>query len=189
MKHQFLWLDLETTGFDPATGRILEWAVVLCEDGPDNDFAVVEQYSSPVHWDVDELVGLYDDVVLRMHTDSGLWHEVEQCDITLAESETALVEIVDDLLGAKPGSRAPAKIRLAGRLVHFDLAWLRVHMPELAKRLSHQGFDVSTLIAAADLWCPGWRLAYKPPAHRALPDVLSSIADTRLVRDALRGRR
>ncbi len=40
MRHRFLWLDLETTGIDPAAGLILEYAAVLCDDARD-DFARV----------------------------------------------------------------------------------------------------------------------------------------------------
>ena len=187
-RHQFLWLDLETTGLVPNDGRILEFAAVLCADASGDDLAVVEQYSGAIHWPAAELAGLQrdgyvDDYVYRMHIANELWADVETSDASLADAEGFLVELADDLLGAKPGARAPAKLRLAGNSVgQFDLQWIRKWMPDFAKRLSHQCFDVSTLSAAASTWGPGIDIG--EPAHRALPDVLRSIEIARRFRAA-----
>jgi oligoribonuclease (3'-5' exoribonuclease) len=181
MKYQFMWLDFETTGLDPAKGRILEWAVVLCEDDRGGDLAIVEQYSSVVHWPVSELADLeLDNYVVQMHTANGLWHDVEQSDTTLAESETFLLDLATTLCPV-------GKVQLAGNSVHFDLAWARVHMPKLAAKLHHQVFDVRTLQRAVELWCPAARPHWPEPAHRALPDVLCSIERARLARKLMRG--
>jgi oligoribonuclease (3'-5' exoribonuclease) len=183
-RHQYLWLDLETTGLIAGIGRVLEFAAVLCADAKGDDLRVVSQYEGVIHWPAEELErlrerGAIDDYVYRMHTDNGLWAEVEASDVTLAEAESFLVDLVTELTGD-----SETRVKLAGNSVgQFDRAWIGVHMPEFYKRLSHQCFDVSTLSMAAESWGPG--LDRGEPAHRALPDVLRSIEIARRFRKAV----
>lgn len=183
-RHQFLWFDLETTGLIAGAGRILEFAAVLCADAPGDDLSVIDQYSGVIHWPAAELAslqrdGAIDDYVYRMHTDNGLWAEVEASDTSLADAEAFLLDLADDLTGGD----AKTKIKLAGNSVgQLDRIWLNVHMPKFWKRLHHQCFDVSTLGMAANTWGPGLDLG--EPAHRALPDVLRSIEIARRFRKA-----
>lgn len=74
---------------------------------------------------------------------------------------------------------------LAGSSVHFDLGFLRVHMPKLAKNLSHRCYDVS----AVKLFCRSLGMPKPPPeeAHRALPDCEESLRHARLCADWLGG--
>ena len=66
---------------------------------------------------------------------------------------------------------------LAGRSVHFDLGFLRVHMPRVAARLSHRVLDVS----AVELFCRSQGMSKLPKAlgHRAKDDVLESMEHLR----------
>lgn len=184
--HQFLWLDLETTGLIAGAGRILEFAAVLCADAPGDDLRVIEQYSGAIHWPAAELASLQrdkaiDDYVYKMYTDNGLWYDVEHSDTTLADAEAFLLELADELTGGDQKTR----IKLAGNSVgQFDRIWLNVHMPKFWKRLHHQCFDVSTLSMAANTWGPGLDLG--EPEHRALPDVLRSIEIAKRFRAAAR---
>lgn len=176
--HQFLWFDLETTGLDPARGRVLEFAAVLCEDAKGDDFAIVQQFSGVVGATGDEIAALHvDPFVQKMHHHNGLWAEV------LASTTT--IEQVDEFLAALAESAAPGqKVMLAGNSIHFDLAWCRVHMPRFAERLSHRVFDVSTLWRAIEAWGPTIEKP-KREAHRALADVLESIDYARVARRAM----
>lgn len=181
--HQFLWFDLETTGLDPATGRVLEFAAVLCEDARGDDFAVVQQFSGVVHVAPDELRALPIDLaVMKMHHANGLWAAVRESTTTIAEVDAFLSALADSITGGR--KRA---ITLAGSSVHFDLAWCRVHMPAFAEYLSHRVFDVATLRRAVDSWAPAPVEWPRRDAHRALDDVLASIAEARVARAALFG--
>jgi oligoribonuclease len=172
-KHQFLWLDLETTGLDPRKCRILEWAVVLAADDRDGDMQPVAQFASVIglgaEWACEEM----DDYVRRMHTDNGLLAECAASATTLEESEAFLV----DLVGG-PDTRG---VVLAGASVHFDLAFLRVHMPRFAACLSHRVLDVRALKLAEGAWGDGLADT-KVVAHRALSDVLVSLSEARVLR-------
>jgi hypothetical protein len=63
---------------------------------------------------------------------------------------------------------------LGGNTAHFDLGFLRVHMPEFAKRLSHRVFDASGFYRQC--LSVGMPELPKPvEAHRAKEDVERSI--------------
>jgi oligoribonuclease len=172
MKHQFLWIDLETTGLDPHTCRILEWAAVLAADDRDGDMQPVAQFASVIGCAEDIELEM-DDFVRRMHTDNGLLAECYASTTTLVESEDFLIELVGG-----PDTRGTI---LAGASVHFDLGFLRVHMPRFAACLSHRVLDVRALKLAENAWGDGLADT-KVVAHRALSDVLVSLSEARVLR-------
>ena len=183
--HQFLWLDLETTGLDPDKCRILEWAAVLANDGPDGDMSAVEEYTGVIGFgcsaygagfkDLGAAMAEMDPFVVNMHTKNGLIQECTDSTDTLEEAESFLLGLAAEL-------GAPRSIILAGASVHFDLSFLRVHMPRFAELLSHRCFDVSTLKMAEQSWA-GAPFA-KAKAHRALPDILESLQQAAVIRAA-----
>lgn len=172
-KHEFLWLDLETTGLDPHNDQILEWAIVLADDGAAGDLSPVHQFSGVVDpWNDadamrDAIEGMHS-IVQNMHARNGLFEAVAREGTPLAEAEDFLLSVCVEL-GAKP-----RQVVLAGSTVAFDLGFVRVHMPRFAEYLSHRTFDVSTLKQADVAW--GGVPFAKAEAHRALPDVLESLA-------------
>lgn len=191
LKHQYLWVDLETTGLDPHAdfARILEWAVVFADDARGGDLSPVAQYTSAVHWPDAMPTGILpprtlpggalraacDSFVQQMHDRNGLWRDVANpATASLADAEDFLLSIVP----------AHGKTRLAGASVHFDIGWLRVNMPRLAPRLHHQVLDVSALWCACRSWGPDVEGASRE-THRALPDILATLEDARRLRDAM----
>lgn len=173
--HQFFWVDLETTGLNPYQNRILEWAAVLAADDAAGDLSPVQQFTSVIGTGGDDLSKEMDDYVTRMHTSNGLLAACAASAVTLAESEAFLCSLAASI-GAQPRS-----IVLAGGSVHFDLSFIRVHMPRFAAFLSHRVFDVSTLKAAERTWGDPFG-DIKADAHRALPDVLASLAEARAIK-------
>ena len=181
--HEFLWLDLETTGLDPSHGLVLEFAAVLCEDARGDNFAVVQQFSGVIHHHKDRIECVRpDSYVIAMHEANGLWNDVEASTTDRAEVDAFLTMLADNLA---PGRKHA--ITLAGSGVHFDLAWCREHFPDFAERLSHRVFDVSTLRRAVDAWGPKDVIWPTRNAHRALADVLATIEEARVARRAMVG--
>lgn len=181
--HQFIWLDLETTGLDARAGLLLEFAAVLCEDSVGDDFAIVQQYTGVVHHSKEALDAVpLDQAVMKMHHENGLWAAVRASTVKLEDVDTFLAALASGLCNGVHRS-----IVLAGSSVHFDLAWCRVHTPQFAQYLSHRVFDVTTLRRAVEAWSRSPTPIVWPVrnSHRALPDILESINEARVARRAM----
>lgn len=172
--HQFLWFDLETTGLNPATDLVLEWALVLAADDAAGDMTVVEEYSAAIARTATQLaINTRHEVVQTMHRNSGLWDACLASDTTLAESDEFLLGVCQELTGQEQ----PRGLKLAGFSVHFDRAFVRHSLPKFSACLSHQVFDVSTLVAAARSWC-GADLPVSSGdnvSHRASADIYAAL--------------
>lgn len=194
--HQFLWFDCETTGLlgrnppEPgdleAGGQLLEWALVLAEDDRSGRHISVKEYTAVIHHDPNALA--MSDFVRKMHTGNGLLADVATSPTTLAQSDDFLFAVCQDLTD-KP---QPRDLTLAGNSVHFDLAWVRKHLPKFASCLSHRVFDVSTLTRVCQSWlseddakaCKA-EFDAVPPIHRALDDVRASLACALIFKDSV----
>lgn len=170
--HEFLWFDLETTGLNPQEDCILEMGGALVNDGPGGDFEVVDTFDTVIQPSYMPALANMDPFVVNMHTKLGLLAAVNAGEgVSLADAEQFLCDLIPE------GS----KVVLAGHSVHFDLGFVRVHMPKFAARCSHRVFDVSTLKHAEFAWGDSGHLLTPAggPAHRALADVLESISSAR----------
>lgn len=181
--HQFIWLDLETTGLDARNGLLLEFAAVLCEDSVGDDFAIVQQYTGVVHHSKEALEAVpLDHAVMKMHHDNGLWAAVRASTVKIEDVDMFLASLASGLCNGVHRS-----IVLAGSSVHFDLGWCRVHTPQFAQFLSHRVFDVTTLRRAVEAWSRSPTPIVWPVrnSHRALADILESINEARVARRAM----
>lgn len=164
-----LWFDAETTGLDERRCTILE--VSLSRADLLDPFNAVPAYDSVVSFTRDRWVEIPEEdreFIIDCHTKNGL---LAECD---APGAPALRDVEDRLLElvtvAEKRDDMPV---LAGSSVHFDHAFIRVHMPRLAARLSHRHYDVSAFkLLCQSLGMPKFR---KAEAHRARPDVEESI--------------
>ena len=178
-QHNFIWLDLETTGLDPRLpgARILEVAAVLAADDREGDLSIVQEFSAPIRATDADLKAAWASMDLndsafvhQMHTKNGLLAECAESDVTTGEVDDYLFSWCQEFTGVL----APKGLTLAGFSVHFDRDWIRVHLPKFASCLSHRVFDISTLKAAAKILVAGYAPA-KGDAHRSLEDVKESL--------------
>lgn len=176
-RHQHLWFDLETTGLIPEEGLVLEWALALAEDDRGGSFEIVQEYTGVVHHPAAKVEEACDARVTNMHTKNGLLAEVAASTTSLEDVDTFLQGVCQDLTG----KAEPRGLELAGFSPHFDLAWVKVHLPKFAHALSHRVFNVSTLRRVAQVHFPEGALIEQqnPDRHRALDDVRASITYTR----------
>ncbi|MFC6422202.1 oligoribonuclease [Ornithinimicrobium tianjinense] len=120
------------------------------------------------------------DFVRQMHTTSGLI-EVLESGITLEEAQERVLAYVREHVPE------PRRAPLGGNTVSTDRAFLARDMPELDQHLHYRIVDVSSIKELARRWYP--RAYFNSPAktggHRALGDILDSIAELRYYREAV----
>jgi oligoribonuclease (3'-5' exoribonuclease) len=172
------WLDLETTGLDPRAPGAAILEVAIARAPLREPFAITVLWNYPLYFSREQAAALAegDPFVFDMHTRNGLLRECEDAKaVTTGAVERALCEaglaVPSVIIPATPKGEHPPV--LAGSSVHFDHAWLQVHMPTLAARFSYRYLDVS----AVKLECISQGMAPLPKAgaHRALADIRESM--------------
>jgi oligoribonuclease len=171
------WMDLEMTGLDPVRHCIVEIATLITDDeleiiaeGPD-----LVLHASP------EALGAMDDVVLGMHTRSGLLAAIEASTVTLEEAGEATLAFLREHI-ADAGT-----VPLCGNSIGTDRRFLSAWLPQIEDFLHYRSVDVSTIKELARRWYPGSLSASpkKGGAHRALDDIRESVAELRYYRGAV----
>ena len=162
-------MDLEMTGLDPATNVIVEIATLVTDDDLN---VVAEGPDLVVHTTEDELAKM-DEVVVDMHTRSGLLDQIRASEITLEEAGAATLAFI------KEHVTEPRTVPLCGNSIGMDRRFLAVHLPEIEEYLHYRSIDVSTIKELARRWYPGSLdgLTKKASAHRAMDDIKESVAE------------
>ena len=177
VERPLVWIDLEMTGLDPEEHVIVEIAVIVTS----GDLAAVHEGPDLVIAASDEQLASMDDVVVEMHTTSGLLAELKDATTTVEAAEAAVMEWLLPLVPE------PRMAPLAGNSVHADRAFLRRYMPTLHDHLHYRNVDVSTLKELAKRWLPEILESPngKEGAHRALADIRESIKELGNYRERL----
>ena len=170
-----LWIDLETTGIDPQNDHILEvawrttndslipWSVTKSHVVRPRKEAWKQLQETPF--------------VMDMHIENGLLNDIDTM------HDLLLVEDVEDLI-LHDISIVNEVWMVAGSSPHFDLGFIREHMPRLARKLSHRIYDVSTL---KTLFKSVGHMddIRNDDKHRAASDIDNSLAYAWMYRDIL----
>lgn len=168
-----IWIDLEMTGLDPDTDRILEIATLvtdkqlnLLEEGP-----VIA-----VHQD-DAVLAAMGEWCTRQHGQSGLTRRVRESAVGLRQAEQSTLEFLRRHL---PPNASP----MCGNSIGQDRRFLVRHMPELERFFHYRNLDVSTLKELAKRWAPTVSFN-KASTHLALDDIRDSVAELKFYRERL----
>lgn len=167
-------MDLEMTGLDPARHTIVEIATLVTDD---NLELVAEGPDLVIHASADALAGM-DDVVRKMHTDSGLLKQIEASTVSLADAGAATLEFIKQHV---PEARS---VPLCGNSIGTDRRFLALQLPDVEEHLHYRSVDVSTIKELCRRWYPDV-LANAPPkegAHRALDDIKESVKELQYYR-------
>jgi oligoribonuclease len=165
---RLVWIDCEMTGLDLAVDELVEVAVVVTDFeltvlDPGFDIVIKPSETAKAHMG---------DVVVKMHTSSGLLEAMEE-GVTLEEAQRQVLEYLRRFV--PQAGQAP----IAGNTIGTDRGFLAKYMPEVDDFLHYRSIDVSSIKELARRWYP--RVYYAAPTkhggHRALADILESVRE------------
>jgi oligoribonuclease len=173
----FVWLDLEMTGLEVSRHVVVEIAVLVT----DSALAALDDGIDVVVHQPEAAMAEMDDFVRKMHTRSGLLPAIAASDVTLADAQARALEYVRSHIPT------PRTAPLCGNSIGVDRRFMHQQLPELDEYLHYRSVDVSSLKELCRRWYPDVykQRPGKKEAHRALDDVLESIAELRYYRDAM----
>ena len=164
-EQNLVWIDLEMTGLDPRSDRIIEIAVVVTDA---NLATRVEGPVFAIHQSDAVLDGM-DAWNKGTHGKSGLIERVKASTIDEASAEAQVMAFLKAYVGA-------GKSPMCGNSICQDRRFLAKDMPALEAFFHYRNLDVSTLKELARRWKPAiLEGVKKAQAHTALADVHESI--------------
>ena len=171
--NRLIWIDLEMSGLNPDTDRVLEVAIVVT----DGELATVAEAPVLVVHQSDAVLDAMDNWNRSTHGKSGLIDRVKASPFTESAVETRMTQFLSDHL---PANASP----MCGNSVHQDRRFLARHMPRLEAYFHYRNLDVSTLKELARRWKPGILTGLvKQGKHEALADICDSINELRYYRE------
>jgi oligoribonuclease len=167
-----IWIDLEMTGLDPQNDSIIEIATVVT----DKDLHVLAEGPVLAIHQSETVLARMDDWNRKHHGESGLVDRVRESRLDEAEAERITVEFLQAFV---PAGASP----MCGNSICQDRRFLARGMPRLEAYFHYRNLDVSTLKELAGRWAPQVKEGFKKKnSHRALDDILESIAELRYYR-------
>lgn len=173
--NRLIWLDMEMTGLNTLTDKVLELAIVITDAHLNT---IAEAPVLVVHQSDEVLAGM-DAWNTGTHGRSGLTEKVRASTLNEQDVAAQMLAFLKPYIG-------PNKSPMCGNSICQDRRFMAQHMPELEKYFHYRNLDVSTLKELARRWQPkvydGFKKATK---HTALADVYESIDELKHYREFL----
>lgn len=172
-QNYLIWLDMEMTGLEPDSDRIIEVAIVITDSQLET---VAESPALAVH-QTDAVLDGMDEWNRTTHGKSGLIERVRASQLSEADVEQQMLTFVRQYV---PERASP----MCGNSVCQDRRFMARGMPTLEAWFHYRNLDVSTLKELAKRWRPDvYKGVKKKGEHTALADIHESIAELRHYRD------
>ncbi|QIL85279.1 oligoribonuclease [Vibrio sp. HDW18] len=167
-----IWIDLEMTGLDPDSHRIIEMATIVT----DSELNILaEGPVIAIHQPEAELAKM-DEWCTSTHTASGLVARVKESQVN---EQQAVALTIDFLKQWVPAGKSP----ICGNSIGQDRRFLYRHMPDLEAYFHYRYIDVSTIKELTRRWQPEILKQFsKTGSHLALDDIRESIAELQFYR-------
>lgn len=170
-----VWIDLEMTGLNPDTDKVLEIATIVT-DAQLNILA--EGPVLAVHQS-DDVLNNMDEWCTNTHGASGL---TQRCKDSNIDEQQAIEQTLDFLKQYVPQGVSP----LCGNSIGQDRRFMVRHMPELEAYFHYRNIDVSTIKELVRRWQPDVLKGFKKKGvHLALDDIRESIAELAYYRQTI----
>ena len=168
-------MDLEMTGLDPETDAIIEMATVIT----DCQLEIIAKGPELIIHQPPERFQQMDDWNREHHKKSGLWDKVIASQLTQGDAERETMNFISIHVDPKVSP-------LCGNSVYQDRRFLTKYMPRLESYLHYRLIDVSTIKELGQRWY-GEQAKFPKArgAHRAMEDILESIAELKNYRERL----
>jgi oligoribonuclease len=167
-----IWIDMEMSGLNPETDRVLEVAIVIT----DAQLNIVTEAPVLVVHQPDAVLDAMDNWNKSTHKKSGLIDRVRASTLTEADVEEQMIAFLSQHV---PSGVSP----ICGNSVHQDRRFLVRYLPSLDAYFHYRLIDVSTLKELARRWKPEVLAGMvKHGKHEALADIHESIEELRYYR-------
>ncbi len=172
-QNYLIWVDMEMTGLNPDTDRIIEVALVIT----DPELETIAEAPVLVVHQADGVLDSMDAWNKSTHGKSGLIDKVKASRRDEAAVEAQMLEFLAEYV---PVRTSP----MCGNSICQDRRFMARWMPQLEAYFHYRNLDVSTLKELAKRWKPAVAQGVKKHGkHEALADIYESINELKHYRE------
>ncbi|QCI22394.1 oligoribonuclease [Buchnera aphidicola] len=171
-KKNLIWIDLEMTGLDPKTHRIIEIATLITDD----QLNIVSEGPVISIYQKNKYISLMDKWNTTTHQKSGLIKRVKK---SLYNENQAEIETLLFLKKWVPIKTSP----MCGNSISQDRRFLFKYMPKLENYFHYRNIDVSSIKELIHRWYNNVYDHLKKRNHTALEDVRESVMELKFYKE------
>jgi oligoribonuclease len=172
-ENNLVWIDLEMTGLEPGTDKVLEVATIVT----DSELNILAEGPEIAIYQPDEVLDNMDEWCITQHGKSGL---TQRCKNSKVSEQEACTLTIDFLKNYVPAGTSP----MCGNSICQDRRFMHIHMLTLEEFFHYRNIDVSTIKELARRWKPELVANYKKKGvHLALEDIRESIDELKRYKD------
>ena len=170
--NNLIWIDMEMTGLEPTSDRILEIAMLVT----DAQLSLLAEGPVLVLHQPDAVLEAMDSWNKNTHKKSGLIERVRASRLSEADAERSALDFLSQHV---PANNSP----MCGNSICQDRRFLARWMPRLEGHFHYRNLDVSTLKELVRRWKPELAKGFaKEGRHEAMADILESIEELKFYR-------